>query len=151
MCTGFTSVWSTSTSSEAGSNFPAAGSHVQIDRYSGRSGTDVAVSYLDDSETHAGWKTTFGKAGSWVRFNEVDFGRGGQRSVEMRAKAPAGGVLEIRLDREDGPVLARVEIGRAEDWKNATIAARNIPGGVHDLIVTQAGAGSVDVDWVSFR
>jgi hypothetical protein len=44
-----------------------------------------------------------------------------------------------------------VEIGRAADWNIASVAAKNIPAGVHDLVVTQAGTEAVDVDWVSFR
>src|SRR5215831_3253651 len=53
-----------------------AGSHIQIDRYSARSESGVAVSFLDAANPHAGWKTTFNAAKSWVRFNEVDFGSG---------------------------------------------------------------------------
>ena len=86
-----------------------------------------------------------------MRFNEVDFGRGGLKSIEARALAPGGGTLEVRLDKPDGPVLGRVKVGPGADWKIASVAARNIPAGVHDLIVSQAGAEAVDVDWVSFR
>ncbi len=128
-----------------------AKSQIQIDRYSATSGKEVAVSFLDDANPHAGWKTTLGAAKSWVRFNEVDFGRGGQRSVEVRAKASAGGALEIRLDKEDGPALGRVEVAPGTEWQVASVAAKSIPKGVHDLVVTQAGAAAVEVDWVSFR
>jgi hypothetical protein len=86
-----------------------------------------------------------------VRFNEVDFARGAQKSIEVRAKAPGGGALEIRLDKPDGPVLGRVEVGQGADWQTASVAAKNIPAGVHNLVVTQAGAEAVEVDWVSFR
>jgi arabinoxylan arabinofuranohydrolase len=129
----------------------AATSAIQIDRYSATSGEGVAISFLDETNPHAGWKTTFSAATSWVRFNEVDFGRGGQKSIQVRAKALGGGALDIRVDGPDGPVVGRVEIGRAGDWNIASIAAKNIPAGVHDLVVTQAGAEAVDVDWVSFR
>jgi hypothetical protein len=128
-----------------------ASSEIQIDRYTATSGEGVAVSFLDDANPHAGWKTTFKTAKSWVRFNEVDFGRGGQGSIEVRAKAPAGGALEIRLDMQDGPILGRVEVGRTTDWKTARVAVKKVPAGVHDLIVTQVGAEAVEVDWVSFR
>jgi hypothetical protein len=129
----------------------AAKSEIQIDRYSATSGEGVAVAFLDEANPHAGWKTTFSTAKSWVRFNEVDFGPGAQKSIEVRAKAPGGGALEIRLDKADGPVLGRVEVGQGSDWKTASVAAKNIPAGVHDLVVTQAGAAAVEVDWVSFR
>jgi hypothetical protein len=128
-----------------------ATSQIQIDRYSAISDEGVAVSFLDEANPHAGWKTTFSAAKSWVRFNEVDFGRGGQKTIEVRAKALGGGALEIRLDRQDGAVIGRVAIGQGSEWKRASGAAKSIPAGVHDLIVTQVDARAVEVDWVSFR
>ena len=86
-----------------------------------------------------------------MRFNEVDFGRGAQHSIDVRAKAPGKGKLEIRLDSQDGPLLGRVKVGPGPDWKIASVAAKKIPAGVHDLVVTQTGAEAVEVDWVSFR
>ena len=55
------------------------------------------------------------------------------------------------MDGPDGPLVGRAEIGGAADWNVASVAAKNIPAGVHDLVVTQAGTDAVDVDWVSFR
>ena len=89
-----------------------------------------------------------------MRFNEVDFGKGKQRAVEVRARNAsdgAKGVLEIRLDKPDGPVLGRVQVGAGAEWQDARGSARKIPAGVHDLYVTQAGAEAVEVDWVRFR
>jgi len=128
-----------------------ATSEIQIDRYSARSGDAVAISFLDDSNPHGGWKTTFKDAQSWVRFNEVDFGRGRQKAIAVRAKTSHPGELEIRLDRQDGPVIARVKLNGEADWKVVKGRAKKPPAGVHDLFVTQAGAEPVDVDWVSFR
>jgi hypothetical protein len=128
-----------------------ARSEIQIDRYSSTSGAGVDVSFMDEADPHAGWKTRFGAANSWVRFNEVDFERGGQRTIEVRAKAVTGGVLEIRLDRQDGPVIGRVQAGGGADWNIASVAVKSVPTGVHDLFVTQAGGEAIEVDWVRFR
>ena len=128
-----------------------AASQIQIDRYSARSGDAVAAAFLDDANPHAGWKVAFGATPSWVRFNEVDFGRGGQKSLEVRAKASGKGGLEIRLDSQDGPVIGRVKVDGGMDWTIAKAGARKMPAGVHDLFVMQTGAQAVEVDWVSFR
>jgi Glycosyl hydrolases family 43/Carbohydrate binding module (family 6) len=128
-----------------------AKSPIQIDRYSAISDAGVAVSFLDEANPHAGWKTTFSAAKSWVRFNEVDFGRGAQKTIEVRAKSRGGGALEIRLDRQDGPVIGRVKVSRGTEWQTASVAAKSPRAGVHDLIVMQVGAEPVEVDWVSFR
>ena len=98
-----------------------------------------------------GWKTTFNAAKSWVRFNDINFGQGAQKTIEVRAKALGGGALEIRLDRLDGPLVGRVEVGRGTEWRIASVAAKGTPAGVHDLVVSQVGAGPVEVDWVRFH
>ena len=83
-----------------------AKSEIQIDRYSATSPEGVAVSFLDEANPHAGWKTTFSGAKSWVRFNEVDFGAASQKSIEVRAKSAGKGALEIRLTTRMGPCSA---------------------------------------------
>jgi hypothetical protein len=128
-----------------------AQSPIQIDRYSATSDAGIAVSFVDDANPRAGWKTTFSAAKSWVRFDEVDFGQGAQKTIDVRAKSLDGGRLEIRLDRQDGPVIASVEVAPGAEWKTASAAAKHTPAGVHNLVVTQVGSRPVEVDWVSFR
>lgn len=132
-----------------------AGSEIQVDRYSARSGDTVAVSFLDDANPHAGWKVALGAPKSWVRLNEVDFGRGGQKAIELRAKtagdAKAKAMLEIRLDSENGPLIGRVKLHGATDWKITKAAAKKVPVGVHDLFVVLPDSGSVEVDWVRVK
>lgn len=128
-----------------------ATSEIQIDRYSATSPEGIAVSFLDAANPHAGWKTSFSAPASWVRFNEVDFGRGAQKSIQVRAKAGGHGALEIRLDRPDGAVVGRLSVAGATGWTIAKGAAKKLPAGVHDLFVIQAGPDPVDVDWISFR
>jgi hypothetical protein len=127
-----------------------AGSEIQIDRYSATSPEGVAVSFLDDAQPFAGWKTTFSAPGAWVRFNDVDFGKGGRKTIEARSKSSGKGVLDIHLDKPDGPVLGRVLAG-SSDWSVMTSSHVKVPKGVHDLFVKQGEGTYVDVDWVRFR
>jgi hypothetical protein len=128
-----------------------AGGEIQIDRYSAISNTGVEIAFLDEANPHAGWQTRFRAARSWLQFNEVDFGQGGQQLVELRMKAPAGGALEIRLGKQDGPLIGRVEAGKSIDWSVVRAAATAVPGGVHDLFVIAMGNEEVEVDWIRFR
>ena len=128
-----------------------ARSDIQIDRYSARSSDAIAVSFLDESNPHAGWKTTFNGADAWVRFDAVDFGRGGRQPVQVRARSAKGGVLDIRLDAVDGPLLGRVTVAPGGEWSLAKSRVRKVPAGVHDLIVILAGSAPIEVDWVTVR
>ncbi len=128
-----------------------AESEIQIDRYSAKSAEGVATSFLEETNPHAGWKTTFGTEKSWVKFNDVDFGRGAQKSIKVRARAGAGGMLEIHLDKPDGPVVGRVAIDKTGEWKMSSAVAKNLPKGVRDIVITHADGKAVEVDWVSFR
>jgi len=127
-----------------------AASQIQIDRYSAKSNEGISIVFLDDANPHAGWQTKFSGADSWVRFNEVDFGRGARKRIEARVKSAGGGALEIRLDRPDGLLLGSVKSGQQTDWSLTSARARKIPSGVHDLFVIQKGAG-LEVDWIRFR
>jgi hypothetical protein len=128
----------------------SAKSEIQLDRYSEKSPEGVAVSFLEDANPHAGWKTAFVAADAWVRFNEVDFGRGGRATIQVRAKAAGAGALEIRVGSATGPLLGRVETGTSGDWTLVTAKSKKLPAGVHDLFVKLVGE-SVEVDWISFR
>jgi hypothetical protein len=128
-----------------------AASEIQIDRYSARSGDAVKVSFLDDANPRAGWKTTFDAAPSWLRFDRVDFGRGGQKAVELRAQGSGAATLEIRTGSQDGPVIARIDVDGTRDWTTSKARARRVPKGVHDLFIVQSAGSPVTVDWVRFR
>ncbi|MCE4553811.1 family 43 glycosylhydrolase [Roseateles cellulosilyticus] len=128
-----------------------ADGEIQIDRFSAKSTDGVAVSFLDDAHPQAGWKTTFSAEKSWVKFNDVDFGQGGQKSIQVRAKLGAASTLELHLDRPDGPLLGRVEIDKPGGWQTFVAPVSDMPRGVRDLVVTQARGAAVEVDWVRFR
>jgi len=127
---------------------------VQIDRYSAISPEGVSVSFLNDANTHEGWKISLSKKDAWVQFNRVDFGKSDLKSVNVRAVSSTGGRVEIRLDKADSPVLARAEIGKDSEWKVAQAKLTGAPSGVHDLIVTLKGPdekSSVELDWLRFE
>ena len=128
-----------------------ANSEIQVDRYSAISGDPVAVSFVDPANPRTGWKIALPVTKSWVRFDRVDFGRSSLRRVQARATAAKGTTIEIRVDREDGPLLAHVKVGQSAGWKIASANLRHSPRGVHDLFVIQAGRNPVDLDWIRFE
>ena len=128
-----------------------AKSKIQIDRYSAISKDGVSDSFLDASNTFAGWKITLNGTNTWVQFNQVDFGTSGLKSVNVRSASSTGGLIEIPLDKTDGPLLARVEIGKDADWKVINAKLQSVPTGVHNLFVIQNENNQVDLDWIDFE
>ena len=128
-----------------------AKSKIQIDRYSAISAEGVTVSFLDDTNTFEGWKISLSGKSSWVQFNKVDFGKKDLKSVNVRALSSAGGSVEIHLDTVNGPLLAKVAIGKGSEWQSFKSKLDSVPDGVHDLVVTQNEDKGVDLDWISFE
>jgi hypothetical protein len=129
----------------------SARSEIQIDRYSAISQEGASVSFLNDTNRFEGWKISLAGTNSWVRFNSVDFGKNDPSSVKVRSASATGGSIEIRLDKADGPLLAKVAIGKCSEWQLVKSKLDSVPAGVHDLIVRQVGSNPVALDWVRFE
>lgn len=128
-----------------------ARSKIQIDRYSAISGEGVTVSFLNTTNKFEGWKIALNGKNTWVQFDKVDFGKSDLKSANVRSVSTTGGLVEIRVDKVDGPLLAQVEIGKGPDWKVVKSKLASIPAGVHNLVVTQNANSNVELDWISFE
>jgi hypothetical protein len=128
-----------------------AKSKLQIDRYSAISEEGVEVSFLNEKNTFEGWKISLDEEDAWVQFDRVDFGDSDLKSVKVRSVSSTGGSVEIRLDKADGTLLAKVEIPEGAEWKEADAKLESVPSGRHDLVVTLGAGDSVELDWVSFE
>jgi beta-xylosidase len=128
-----------------------ASREIQIDRYSDINANGTTVTFVDPNQKKLGWKTDLTAKGAWIRYNKVDFGKDTLKSVSVRALSKTGGVVEIRVDAKDGPVVAEVNIDKNDDWKLASAAVKTSPSGVHDLFATLKDAKDVEIDWVKFE
>ena len=128
-----------------------AKARIQIDRYSAMSKEGATVDFIDKAKTFDGWKTTFTDKNAWIQYNRVDFGAGGLKSVKVRALSSAGGTIEIRLDNPTGPVIAKVNIAKADDWKEMSASVLANPTAMHNLVVSTPDKAEVAIDWVSFE
>lgn len=128
-----------------------AKSKIQIDRYSATGNEGVSVAFLNDANRRDGWKISLSEKNAWVQFNKVDFGKNNLKSVNIMSLSSTGGWVEIRLDTVNGPVLAKVEIGKGSEWKVANSKLASVPSGVHDIVVTLDEKNNVELDWVRFE
>jgi hypothetical protein len=123
---------------------------IQIDRYSAISEKGVSISYLDTLNKHEGWKTTLSKKGAWIQYNKVDFGKN-LKSINLRASSETSGVIDILIDKVDGPSIAHINIARNTDWNLFKSELSKIPSGIHNLIVLLDEQSNVEIDWVRFE
>ncbi|MCH7410539.1 family 43 glycosylhydrolase [Belliella sp. DSM 111904] len=130
----------------------SASSPIQIDRYSAKSEVGYGISFLDDSNPFAGWKSTFSRDNAWVRYNQVDFDNGQFRKVKFRIKSKDNdGSLEVRLGSEKGELITVVDLKATEDWAELNSDMKASKAGCQDLVVVYRGKKSVEVDWISFQ
>ena len=128
-----------------------AKSKIQIDRYNAISKEGVSLSFLDQLNKQTGWKILLAKKGAWVRYNSVDFGDGDFKILKVKAKSAAGGLIDIKLDGINGPLLAQVEIEKTSGWKIIITKKLKVFSGVHNLFVTSEDNNNLELDWISFE
>lgn len=128
-----------------------AGKSIQIDRYTAISQHGVSIDFLDSANTFKGWKTNFGEAGGWVRYNQVDFGKKTFKTLKVMAQSAMGGALQIRTTGSNGTLLAEIDVTPGKEWQTTKNAIKKVLPGLHDIVVTLKNGGPVQVDWISFE
>jgi hypothetical protein len=72
-------------------------------------------------------------------------------SINVRVASKTGGTLQVRLDKADGPIIAKVEIPKSGGWNIVNSSLSDYKHGVHNLIVQLEDNKDVEIDWVSFE
>ncbi|MBW6501479.1 MAG: family 43 glycosylhydrolase [Bacteroidales bacterium] len=124
---------------------------IEIDRYSHISQTGASIALLDTTNTFRGWKTRFTGQNAWARYNTVDFGKKKLKTVQVNCSSPAGGTIQVRLDKPDGILLAEVKIPAGTGWKTTEARISKYQKGTHNLVVMTKDDKPVEIDWVKFN
>ena len=85
------------------------------------------------------------------QYNGIDFGKKKIKAVNVRAVSTTGGVLQIRLDNINSPVIAEIKIPGNDKWSNIKASLPGIKPGVHNLFISLKDDKKVEVDWISFE
>jgi hypothetical protein len=123
---------------------------IDIDRYSQISNEGVSVAFLDTLNTFNGWKTILDKQNAWIQYNTVDFGNKKLKSVRVEALSQTGGILQIRIDKADGILLAEVKIPKGTGWNTVDTRLSKYQKGIHNLVVVLKDNNPVEADWIRF-
>ncbi|MEI7899825.1 MAG: carbohydrate-binding protein [bacterium] len=91
---------------------PAGGGKVPASKPAARGGTQNAPG------TEDGECVGYIRNGNWLRYDNVDFGKGAE-TVEIRAAAAlgTGGTIELRLDKADGELIGTCAVTDTGDWQ----------------------------------
>jgi hypothetical protein len=127
-----------------------ASGKIQIDRYSLKSRKGTSIAFLDTLDKFKGWKIILDSTDAWIQYNSIDFGNKKFKSVNIRTRSTAGGKVEIRLDKMNGPVVSQIEIPKDNEWKIISSPVSEIQQGIHNLIVLLKNNRSVEIDWIKF-
>ena len=128
-----------------------AAKKIQIDRFSLKSNQGAYISFIDTLKKFDGWKAILDTANAWIQYNSVDFGKEKYKSINVRAVSKTGGVLQIKLNNADGPVIAQVEIPKGNEWSTIKAALSGFKPGVQNLVISLKDNKHVEVDWISFE
>ena len=127
-----------------------ATSEIQIDRYSLLSENGTNIDFLDPVNTFKGWKTILDKTNAWVSYNAVVFPSKKLKSVRVKASSATGGIIQIRLDKPDGILIAEVKIPNGNSMSLIDARLVNYTDGTHNLFVRLRDNGPVEIDWLRF-
>ena len=103
---------------------PTVGDTIQIDRYNEISGAKTA--FVGGNEPK-GWMVCETEMMSFVKFNNVDFGKGKAKKIKARiACGQRIGSIEIRLGNQKGKLIATFPLKHTGGWNNWETFETNI-------------------------
>jgi len=143
------------TGAQSGSPITSATAQIQASSYSTQSGLETENTGDSTGEYDLGYLTS----GSWVAFNNVDFGSSGSiGTVSVRtASAGNGGTATFYLDSMTSTPIATVQLPVTGGWQTWQTVSGTVTGasGVHNLYVVFTGGGTTDsisnVNWFQFN
>jgi len=124
-----------------------ASDRIQMDRYSGIYHVAAGIDFLDPARPFDGWFVRLGRPGTWVRYDEIDFGETSPEAVTFRYRAPENAEVSAPLSDEES--LGTFLLPASEDWTEVTLPVTGTATGLRNLKLLVL-RGSADIDWVSF-
>ena len=124
-----------------------ASDRIQMDRYSGIYHVAAGIDFLDPAKPFDGWFVRLGRPGTWVRYDEVNFGETSPGAVTFRYRAPENAEVSAPLSDEES--LGTFLLPASEDWTEVTLPVTGTATGLRNLKLLVL-RGSADIDWVSF-
>ena len=108
-------------------------------------------------DAEGGFDVSGGIDGSWLEFDNLDFGDGVTAADVRWASGGSGAVVEFHVDSVSGPAVARGSLpvtGGGQTWQTVSIPVSGAQG-LHDVFVVFRGVappyGLGNLNWFRFR
>jgi len=124
---------------------------IQLDRYSQVSSEGVSIDFIDTADKFKGWKTVFTETNAWLQYNTVAFGNKPLRSVKLMAKSSNKALIQIRIGKPDGPLIAEVKVPQSENFTEVNTPLLKRQAGIQNLFIVMKSNGRAEVDWLIFE
>ncbi len=139
---------------------------IEIDRYSAAS-EGVTTQLIDTVNTFRSFQATLPTKGSWIKYNDVNFGCLTDGYVLISAKTTNNTKLYIRDKSAKGKIIAQIDMtvkpetpagmpamfrrDFSNQWLTLAAPLAYTPKGISDIVVTVEGEAGACVDWVQFK
>lgn len=122
--------------------------HIQLDRYSGIYPLGTGLEFLDPSDPFAGWYVSLSRPGTWVRYDEIDFGDTAPGAVVFRIRSAEK--TRVMLQTGDGRSAGSFGLPAAGGWTEVRLPLETALSGVQDIkLIVEEGRG-LELDWMAF-
>ena len=93
--------------------------------------------------------------GTWIRFDQIDFGRGVNNFYVRTASETGSASIELRLGNSDGQVIGTCKIEKTEGWqsyKTISCLVPHVKGKQTIVLRFVGGEGNLmNINWFSFK
>jgi hypothetical protein len=134
-----------------GVGLTSAAKQIQLDRYTSISDKGASIAFLDTTNRFAGWKTRLEAKEAWIKYNAVDFSAKKYKTLKVYAASETGGTLELRLDKADGTLVAKISVPKGAAFAEVTAKVAASLKGAQNLVLVSKEDKPVEIDWISFE
>lgn len=119
---------------------------IQIDRYSAICHHGAYIEFLDAKKPFDGWYVCLTGPGTWVRYDDVDFGQVTPKTVAFRYKARRKCTVSLSA----GDASREFRLRASRKWKTVVIPAEMAVTGIQDIKTALVKGRDLKIDWISF-
>lgn len=134
-----------------GVGLTSAAKQIQLDRYTNISDKGASIAFLDTTNRFAGWKTILETKDAWIKYNAVDFNTKKFKTLKVKAASVTGGTLELRLDKADGTLVAKIAVPKGAAFTEVKAKVSASLKGTQNLVLVSKEDKPVEVDWIRFE